>query len=300
MGVHCETTATGVLLNHIGVHLSEPMLFGLGSGLGFVYWDTKNTPFLGGRSKPFTLTRNVVDRLGLTLRVDETTSTRKAWQNIEGRAPVGLQLDSYHLEYFTSKVHFGGHFVAFRGHDGEIAHLVDTDQQGGEVTTSLASLERARAERGPMTARNLSYTISGTISGTAKLTGDAVREAIHRTAHEFLNPPISNLGHRGIRKAAAKLRTWEERGVDLQLVSTLMERGGTGGALFRNLYRDFLAECGIDAGYAEIAPLWTEVARLIARGDLSEAAATMLDLADRETAAMKQLITLSPFTINSR
>lgn len=35
---HCETTALGVLLRHQGIDLSEPMLFGLGSGLSFVYW----------------------------------------------------------------------------------------------------------------------------------------------------------------------------------------------------------------------------------------------------------------------
>lgn len=36
-GLHCETTATGTLLKHIGIELSEPMLFGLGEGLGFIY-----------------------------------------------------------------------------------------------------------------------------------------------------------------------------------------------------------------------------------------------------------------------
>ncbi|EMY59867.1 BtrH N-terminal domain-containing protein [Leptospira terpstrae] len=31
VGVHCVTTTTGTLLKHIGMDLSEPMLFGLGS-----------------------------------------------------------------------------------------------------------------------------------------------------------------------------------------------------------------------------------------------------------------------------
>ncbi|CAM5264216.1 hypothetical protein SHIRM173S_03133 [Streptomyces hirsutus] len=45
---HCETTALGVLLRHEGLDLSEPMLFGLGSGLSFIYWDSKamGFPFL--------------------------------------------------------------------------------------------------------------------------------------------------------------------------------------------------------------------------------------------------------------
>ena len=37
-GQHCEITTTGTLLKHIGIELSEPMLFGLGEGLGYIYW----------------------------------------------------------------------------------------------------------------------------------------------------------------------------------------------------------------------------------------------------------------------
>jgi hypothetical protein len=152
---HCETTALGVLLRHQGLDLSEPMLFGLGSGLSFVYWDSKSLdfPFLGGRVKPFHLTRNLATRLKLELQVQETTSPRRAWENvtasIDAGHPVGLQLDSYYLDYFGSKVHFGGHVVAMYGYDDHDAYLVDTGQQGGTVSTSLAGLARARAARGP-------------------------------------------------------------------------------------------------------------------------------------------------------
>ncbi|MFE9888827.1 BtrH N-terminal domain-containing protein [Streptomyces scopuliridis] len=142
---HCETTALGVLLRHEGLDLSEPMLFGLGSGLSFIYWDGKGMgfPFLGGRVKPFELTRNLTAALGLELLVRETTSPRKAWQNvaapIDAGRPVGLQLDSYHLDYFSTKVHFGGHVVAMYGYDEQDAYLVDTDPQGGAVSTSEAA-----------------------------------------------------------------------------------------------------------------------------------------------------------------
>jgi hypothetical protein len=280
-GLHCETTTLGALLRHEGLELSEPMLFGLGEGLGFVYWDAKNMdfPFLGGRVKPMALTRTAAERLGLALHVQETASPRKAWQNVTtalaAGQPVGLQLDCYHLEYFGTKVHFGGHFVAMRGYDDTHAHLIDTAQQGGAVRTTLESLARARGERGPMTARNLSFTISGAVEVDL---GDAVRKAIAGNARAFLTPPIANLGHRGIGKAARQVTKWLDRSSDpardLTLAATLMERGGTGGSLFRALYRDFLAEAAeitddddIRLGhrlYAEIAPLWTEVADLVA------------------------------------
>ncbi|MEE6259611.1 BtrH N-terminal domain-containing protein [Plantactinospora sonchi] len=313
-GRHCETTMLGALLRHEGVALSEPMLFGLGAGLGFVYWDvrTMDFPFLGGRTKPTTITRAVADRLGLTLHIQETASAGRAWRNVTaaltaGR-PVGLQLDSYHLDYFTTKVHFGAHFVAMYGYDDTHAYLIDTAEQGGAVTTTLASLARARGERGPMTARNRSFTVTGPTDRPDL--GRAIRASIRDNAHTFLNPPITNLGHRGINKAARQVARWLDRSSDpsrdLPLAASLMERGGTGGALFRAMYRDFLAESAtivdddnVRLGhqlYAEIAPLWTEVSRHIAAagetGDqdqLNRASAILTDLADRERHAMRIL-----------
>ncbi|RSM80795.1 lantibiotic ABC transporter [Amycolatopsis sp. WAC 01375] len=316
-GEHCETSTLHVLLRHAGIELSEPMLFGLGEGLGFIYWDGKNLPFpfLGGRSKPFEITRKLTDRLGLTLRVKETTSARTAWRNvaeeIDAGAPVGLQLDSYHLEYFTSKVHFGGHFAALYGYDQETAFLVDTAQQGGSVSTSLESLERARGEKGPMTAKNRSFTLRA--DEPLKPLSDVLRDAVRANAAEFLAPPIANLGYRGIGKAAVQVRKWLDRGSDpardLPQAAVLMERAGTGGALFRRIYRDFLEECTAfvdDAGlrtayekYREIAPLWTEVAHLFTRagetGDarhLADASAVLSELAQREREAMTALATV--------
>lgn len=53
-GQHCETTATGSLLKQIGIELSEPMLFGIGEGMGYIFRNMKmmDFPFIGGRVKP--------------------------------------------------------------------------------------------------------------------------------------------------------------------------------------------------------------------------------------------------------
>ncbi|MFC8430765.1 BtrH N-terminal domain-containing protein [Streptomyces sp. NPDC057253] len=311
---HCETTTLGVLLRHQEIDLSESMLFGLGRGLAFVYWDSKSMgfPFLGGRVKPFELSRNLADGLGLELSVRETASPRKGWADvvdaIGGGRPVGLQLDSFHLEYFTAKVHFGGHVVALYGYDDQVAQLVDTEQQGGAVTTSLGSLAEARAARGPMAARHRSFTL--TAAPDLPAPEKSIVPAITACAHAFLNPPIANLGHRGIDKAGKAVRNWLRRsadpGRDLPQAALLMEKAGTGGALFRNLYRDFLAESGqfLDSGhlrtghrlYGEAAALWTEVAALIGRagasGDeqcLVQAGDALHDLARLEREAMEAL-----------
>jgi hypothetical protein len=194
------------------------------------------------------------------------------------------------------------------GYDDTHACLIDTASQGGPVRTTLASLELARDERGPMTARNLSYAIVGPPAKPDL--GDAIRAAIPSNAQAFLNPPIANLGHRGIGTAARKVTRWLDRSSDphrdLSRAAMLIERGGTGGALFRAMYRDFLAECATVVDdenlrlghrmYAVIAPLWTEVSHHIATagetgdpGHLTRAAAVLDELADKERHAMRIL-----------
>ena len=314
VGQHCETTATGSLLKHAGLDLSEPMLFGLGQGLGFVYWDTKSMgfPFIGGRIKHNLLTDNIAGNLGLRIERKETSSTKKAWENvraeIDAGVPVGLQLDCYYLDYFTHKVHFGAHYVAMHGYDDRYAHLVDTAQQGGRVKATLENVEMARSAKGPMTSRNLSYTMAK-VDGDPDL-GEAALRAIRANAEDFLNPPIKNIGYKGIEKAAREVRKWlgrsERPEEDLALAAVLMERGGTGGALFRNMYKDFLGECVALVGgeeledgrrmYSEIAPMWTEVAALIGeagetgeQAHLDRASELLSGLSEKEKAAMQTL-----------
>lgn len=279
-GQHCETTATGTLLLQLGIELSEPMLFGLGEGLGFIFWNMKSMsfPFIGGRVKPDVLTENIARNLNLELTVKETLSTQKAWENvkelIDNGQVVGLKLDCYHLEYFSRPFHFAGHYAALYGYDSENAFLVDTNQQGGQVKTSLKSLALARAEKGPMSSKNLFYSLRK----TDKMFDikSAVITAIRNNATEHINPPITNIGYKGILKTSSEIIKWFKASKDIEndfkTTAMLMEKAGTGGALFRNLYRDFLKECydlleldKIKAGheaFVEIAKLWSSVSLL--------------------------------------
>lgn len=279
-GQHCETTATGTLLRQLGIELSEPMLFGLGEGLGFIFWNMKsmNFPFIGGRVKPDVLTENIARNLNLELTVKETSSTQKAWDNVKelidnGQA-VGLKLDCFHLQYFSRPFHFAGHYTALYGYDNENAFLIDTKQQGGQVKTSLKSLALARAEKGPMSSKNLYYTLHKT--GKKIDLQTAIITAIRNNAIEHVNPPITNIGYKGIYKTSSEIVKWFKTSKDIEndfkTSAMLMEKAGTGGALFRNLYRDFLKESydllkldklkvGQEA-FVEIADLWTSVFQL--------------------------------------
>lgn len=281
IGQHCETTATGTILNHLGIELSEPMLFGIGEGLGFIFWKMKTMrfPFIGGRIKTDVLTRNIARNLQLELLVHETSSSPKAWNEVkallDNGVVVGLKLDCYHLEYFSRPIHFAGHYVAIYGYDSEHAFLVDTAQQGSCVQTSLENLAKARAEKGPMSSRNLYYTLHNT--GNPVDMKSVVLHAVRSNALDYLNAPIANLGYKGILKTSSELVKWFDSSstveADFAACATMMEKAGTGGALFRNLYRDFLKEgselldndvlCKAHAQFTEIAAHWTQFADLL-------------------------------------
>lgn len=103
---------------------------------------------------------------------------------------MGLKLDAYYVEYFANPFHFAGHYVAIYGYDDEHAYLVDTRQQGGNVKISLASLALARAEKGPMSSKNLYYTIAGNMENVELK--EVLIAAMVKNAKQYLAPPISN------------------------------------------------------------------------------------------------------------
>ena len=290
------------------------MLFGIGEGLGYIFWNMKmmTFPFIGGRVKPDMLTERICRNLNLKLEVQETSSVQRAWQNVKshidnGKA-VGLKLDSYHLAYFTSKIHFAGHYVSIYGYDEKLAYLNDTNQQGRDARTSLESLALARNEKGPMSSRNRSYTISQDKELPELKT--VIPKAIFSNANDFLDPAIKNMGYKGIRKTSDEIKKWFKSSKNIkkefQTSASLMERAGTGGALFRNMYRDFLKESaeimGVSAlyvaseEYTEIAELWEQVAHLFDKTgeteDISyveQASELLIELSMKEQASMTKL-----------
>ena len=318
IGQHCETTATGTLLEQLGIKMSEPMLFGLGEGLGFIIWNMKTMdfPFIGGRIKTDLVTKNIAKNLGLKLIVKETTSANKAWSSVkellDNNKAVGLKLDCYHLEYFSNPIHFAGHYVAIIGYDETYAYLIDTAQQGTSVKTSLASLEKARSEKGPMSSKNLYYILDKTEDiVTIK---DAVINAIKNNALAYLNPPIKNLTYKGIIKASDEIIKWFDTSKNIReefnTSAMLMERAGTGGAIFRNLYRDFLKEAGeitqneivykthdlfnqVASDWSNVIELFENIGQTQDKKYVLQASKLMKDISTKEKYAMEQLLTVT-------
>jgi hypothetical protein len=261
------------------------------------------------------LTANIAKNLNLELKVTETSSVqsarKQAFEKIEQNVAVGLKLDAFHLEYFMNKIHFAAHYVAMFGYDDSYAYLVDTIQQGGLVKTSLKSLELARNEKGPMSSRNLMYTIRKKYD-VVDMQGN-VRNAINSNALEYLKAPISNISYRGIYRAASEIRKWFNTSAhvkeDFKTMALLMEKAGTGGALFRNLYRDFLWEaCNYISNsslknahliFSDVSSLWNQVSTLFEEVGLTgnysyieKASKVLIQISELEREAMEELVEL--------
>lgn len=315
VGQHCEAVASGTLLGTIGIDLSEPMIFGLGEALGFVFLNLSSLPlpFIGGRSKPFALTEALCRNLGVHLQAQETSSKAKAWGHLEDclrrHHPVGLQLDCFYLPYFERAPHFAGHFVAAIALDADVVEVVDTVQQGSVQRVDRVHLELARHARGPMAAKARAYTTRASSKPDLEA---AALVAVRNNARRYLEPDFSGMGAPGILKLARSLPTWLAKAKspreDLQLAADLMERAGTGGALFRNLYRDFLGEVAelvpskakaireARESIAHSASLWTNIAALLEEcardgrvAHLTEASELCRRIAEHELAAMRLL-----------
>lgn len=290
-GKHCSSTALSDVFRYHGLDLSEPMVFGLGSGIGFVYWKSKGMafPFVGGRAKD--MEKSVCDNIGIKMVVQKTESRAAAWRSLRDmictKEPAMVYADMFYLEYFDQFMgHFGQHNIVVAGYDENYAYVADNNFDD-LVPCSLASLAEARASGCKfMAPQNALFKFR--FPEKTKPLKDAVRDAITKTCGEMLSPPIKNIGVKGIRTFAEKLPEWAEYrdfGYNMRLAYTYLEKDGTGGSAFRNLYTSFLMEASqylpelkiFSNGMAGIARRWTEVANmlLIAGRDMSQAKAIL-------------------------
>jgi len=318
VGVHCESSALRDIFEFYGFRFSEPMIFGLGSGLGFVYWHSKQMPypFVGGRGRD--LDRNLCTNLGVTIKVNKTSSRVKAYESlkelISKDIPVIVHVDMPYLKYLglPEQAHFGAHtvVVAGLGEEKGIAYIADTMFEGLQTAT-LRELEEARSSTfKPFPPENKWFTFK--FPGKLTSIEAATRNAIHKTAMSMLYPPIKNLGVKGINYFANEIVKWPklfppENALFRQLYEVnyiMMEEDGTGGGLFRYLYSRFLKEAGellknkelidLSQHYHQIGQKWTTIAKLIRETpknttNVHEARKVLLEVAKEETQVLSSL-----------
>jgi hypothetical protein len=310
---HCENGVTSNMLRHYGINLSEPMVFGLGSGYFF-----SHMPFIklhgmavtSFRILPGWIFSRVTDRLGVKVERKKFSEPRQAMDELdvllEKGIPVGMLVGVFKLPYFPKeyRFHFNAHNLTVYGKEGN-KYLISDPVMENVETLTRDELAEVRFSKGTYPPKGKMYYITHV---PEKINLDrAIVTGIRKTAKDMLSIPLPMFGVRGIRYLATRMKKWPskygDKGAALNLaqVIRMLEEIGTGGAGFRFIYAAFLQESSmrldkqwlndVSADMTEAGDGWREFAVEAARhfknrsnGNTSydSLSGMLLDIADRE------------------
>jgi len=320
MAAHCENGVTSNLLKFYGVNLSEPMVFGLGSGLFF-----SHMPFikLNGmavtsfRPWPGAIFKRVTGILGIKYSHKKFNNQQNAMQELDELLtqgiPVGMLVGVFNLPYFPKefRFHFNAHNITAFGKEGDTYFISDPVMENVE-TLNTAELLKVRYSKGTYPPKGRMYHITE-VPKNIDLKS-AIVKSTRKTAKDMLTIPIPMFGVKGIRFMAKRIRKWpakfgpKDAALNLSQVIRMLEEIGTGGAGFRFIYAAFLQESAeilnqpwlndLSKEMTAIGDKWREFAYLAARcfkkRDGGEVTYDMLAdilmvIADREEKVFHQL-----------
>ena len=276
MAAHCESGSLTALLNHRGMTVSEPMIFGIGAGIFFAYLKIPSMrfPLFAVRSRPGGLRGNIARRLGVTFRARRFRNAAQAQADLEAlieqKIPVAVQTDFFYMEYIPVhlRTHFNAHFVVIFGKENGRFYVSDCYHPEA-ATISEESLKKARFAKGDFSPRGL--MVYPTHIPSMVDWEKAVRRGIHQAARDMLRIPLPFVGIRGIRLFAKKILSWpdyarssDELSHEIMKINLLLEEQGTGGGGFRFIYATFLQEASQLLGKPEYAALSK---KMMANGD---------------------------------
>jgi hypothetical protein len=318
---HCENGVTSNLLNHEGIKLSEPMVFGIGSGLFFSYMPflkLNNLPVISFRPWPGRIFKRITKRLGVKVQLNKFKNADEAMnaldRNLEQGIPTGCIVGVYNLTYFPQvfRFHFNAHNLVVVGKEnGE--YLVSDPIMPGIERISYKDLQRVRYAKGTVfTPQGRMYSIHG-MSGDYNLP-EAIIKGIQHVSKDMLEIPIPFFGVKGIRLLARKMRNWPEKlgekkaALYMGQVVRMLEEIGTGGAGFRFMYAAFLQEAARELNQpwlndmsmemTEAGDRWREFGTIAGRifknragqeDSYIAASEILMDIADREEKIYRRL-----------
>lgn len=286
---HCENGAISALLRFHGINLSEPMIFGLASGLFFTHLPfvkMAGMPVTAFRTFPGVLFKRIMRQLGIKTAQRRFLNKEHAMRQLDEvllrkQIPVGCVVGMYYLPYMPIeyRFHFNGHNICIIGKDETTGLYSVLDSNATQkVTISGKDLLKVRFAKGG------TYPLMGQMYWIKKMPGQMpdlrplILKSIHKTCWYMVSQPsfIPYVGTNGIKYLSRRIRTWEHTmgkrraALNLAQLIRMLEEIGTGGAGFRFIYGAFLQEAadrtGIDAlndfsrRITEIGDLWREFA----------------------------------------
>ncbi len=270
---HCENGVASNLLKNSGLNISEPMVFGIGSGLFFVYLPfikVNYAPAISYRTLPGQIFNKVANRLHLKIKRQKFSSVANANkaldENLKNNIPTGLQVGVYNLSYFPDeyRFHFNAHNLVVYGKT-ETEYLVSDPVMETVTTLTYEDMNKVRFAKGAFAPRGqMYYPIQIPKDVDLK---SAIIKGIKNTCRDMLAPmPI--VGVRGIKMVSRQIRKWPKKhGVRkanhyLAQMVRMQEEIGTGGGGFRFIYAAFLQEASVILGNEELKELSKEMTQI--------------------------------------
>lgn len=250
---HCENGVVSNLMRHNGFEVSEPMVFGIGSGLLFSYLPfikVNYAPVFTYRAMPGLIFNRFAKRVGVKVKREKFSDPKKAKarldENLKKNNPVGLQVGVYNLIYFPDeyRFHFNAHNMVVYGKN-ENRYLISDPVMEGVTELTEKQLEKVRFAKGAFAPKGHMYY---PISFPEKLELEkAIEKGIKHTCRDMLAPaPI--VGVRAMKWVAKNIKKWPHKlGAKkanhyLGQIVRMQEEIGTGGGGFRYIYAAFLQE----------------------------------------------------------
>ena len=250
-GEHCASTALRNLLAHQGTELSEGMIFGLASGLGFFYLKGGLSPSRMFHGRTVSLEGDFGLNTGVPLVDRVEPDADRAWQavreSIDRGLPVMVSTDTFYLGYQNTTSHFPGHRCVVVGYDDASQRVWIADRKfEAHQVCSYQELAHARnAPDYPMTCNNQYGVLEGKMALDRPL-DVAIRSALARNAKEMLEPSLEMAcGIPAMRTLAAEFSQWseiEDWSWAARFGYQVVIKRGAGGQFFRSLYAEFLRE----------------------------------------------------------
>ena len=272
---HCESGVMASLLTHAGLPMSEPMAFGLASGLAFAYLPIvklSGMPLIAYRMPPRHLIKTLSKRLGARLHSRTFGNPEQGRRELDAALDAGrlagLQSSVFWLPYFPPEMrfHFNAHNLLAYGREGN-EYLISDPVFEQPMRCAAEDLQKARFAKGALAAKGLMYWLDD-----VPLEQDwdrLIRKGVLATTRILDGMPLPWIGIRGIQHLAdriARLDPAQAKYNRLYLthIVRMQEEIGTGGAGFRFMYASFLQEAGERLGDASLGEA---SARLTAIGD---------------------------------
>ena len=273
---HCENGVASNLLKFNGLEISEPMVFGIGSGLFFVYLPfikVNYAPAISYRPMPGTIFNRLSKRLGLKIKrqrfSNEASAVKALDENLKNNIPSGLQVGVYNLTYFPDeyRFHFNAHNLVVYGKT-DTDYLISDPVMEHVTTLTHDELNKVRFAKGAFAPRGqMYYPIQ--IPSNVDLKS-AIIKGIKNTCRDML-APVPIVGVKGIRFVSRQIRKWpvkhgtKKANHYLAQMVRMQEEIGTGGGGFRFIYAAFLQEASVILQNEKLAELSKEMTAI---GDL--------------------------------